>query len=98
MPRFNLIPLEEAKTKAASTGKRGEILKEYISYIQQLKEGQAGKLQVSPGERVGSVRRRLGSAAKLLEKGLAIKRVGDELYFWVQTPTKRRRGRPRKSP
>ncbi len=100
MPKFELGFVEEAMMKSA-TGKRAQIMKEYLSYIQQLKEGQAGKLQAAEGEKVAAIRRRLGIAAKAAGKELAIKRVEDEIYFWVKSQDKgrpRRRGRrPRKA-
>ncbi len=100
MPKFELVSVEEAMMKAA-TGKRAQIVNEYLSYIQQLKEGQAGRLQPAEGEKVAAVRRRLGIAAKAAGKELTIKRVGDEVYFWVKSQDKgrpRRRGRrPRKA-
>ena len=99
MPRFDLIPLGEAMLKSA-TGKRAQITQEYLGYIEQLKEGQAGRLQVAEGETIGAIRRRLGTAAKLAGKNLTIKRVGNEVYFWVEEEAapRRRRGRPRKNP
>lgn len=97
MPDFELISEAEAKIISA-TGKRAEITKEYLGYIGQLQEGQAGRLQAIEGETPGAVRRRLGAAAKLAEKDLVIKRAEDVIYFWLTPePAKspRRRGRPR---
>ncbi len=100
MPKFELVSLEEAMMRAA-TGKRAEVIREYLGYIQQLNEGEAGKLQPAEGEKVAAVRRRLGIAAKAASKELAIRRVGDEIYFWVKPPDKekpKRRGqKPRKA-
>ena len=97
MPKFDLISVEEAMMKSA-TGKRAQMAREYLGYVEQLKEGQAGRLQAAEGETVGAVRRRLGTAAKLAGKNLTIKRVGDEVYFWTaeEAAPRRRRGRPRK--
>lgn len=99
MPNFELVSLEEAMMKSA-TGRQAQIAKEYLNYVQQLKGGQAGKLQAAEGEKVAAIRRRLGIAAKLAGKDLTIKRVGDEIYFWVKSQgegSPRRRGRPRKT-
>ena len=99
MPNFELLPVEEAKMKSA-TGQRAQITREYLSYIDRLTRGQAGRLQVTEGERVGAIRRRLGAAATLANKELVIKRTGDEVFFWLRedgTGGARRRGRPRKS-
>ena len=100
MPNFDLVPLQEARLKTA-TGRRGQFLQEYADYIQQLPEGQAGKLQATENEKVSSVRRRLTVAATALGKKLTIKRMGDELYFWIETSQDekpRRRGRRRTTP
>ncbi len=100
MPTFDLVSLPEAQLKTA-TGRRGRFLQQYADYIQQLPEGQAGKLQATEDEKVFTVRRRLTVAATALEKKLTIKRMGDELYFWVETSQDekpRRRGRRSSAP
>lgn len=99
MPKFELVPLEEAEVSSA-TGKRAEIIREYMGYLEQLKDGQAGKLQVGEGETPAALRRRLGAAARLAGKELVIRRADDIVYFWVQPDGRRRRrgpGRPKKS-
>ena len=50
MPTFDLVPKNEAELKTAS-GKRAMIVNEYIEYLNQLQDGQAGRLQ--PVERRG---------------------------------------------
>lgn len=100
MPKFELVSVGEAMTRSA-TGKRARFMKEYLGYVQQLKEGEAGKLQPAEGEKVAAVRRRLVIAAKAAGKDLAIRRVGDDVYFWLKSQDKgrpKRRGRrPRKA-
>ena len=95
MPTFDQVPLQEAMTKT-STGKTAQVTQEYLGYLDQLAEGQAGRLQPGEGESVATVRRRLGVAAKLAGKDITIKRAGEEVYFWVQSqeprPRRRRRG------
>ncbi len=83
MPTFDQVPLQEALLKTA-TGKTAQITKEYLGYIEQLTEGQAGKLQPGEGESMATVRRRLGVAAKLSGKDIVIKRQGNEVYFWLE--------------
>ena len=100
MPRFQVMPVDEALMRASS-GKRALINREYLGYIERLGVGQAGHLEVSEGETVGAIRRRLGSAAKAAGKDLTIKRVGDAILFWVKGQesgtSPRRRGRPKKA-
>ncbi len=94
MPTFDQVPLQEAMLKTA-TGKTAQITQEYLGYIEQLTEGQAGRLQLGERETVATVRRRLGVAAKLSGKDITIKRQGNEVYFWVQQeprPRRQRRG------
>ena len=83
MPTFDQVPLQEAMLKTA-TGKTAQITQEYLGYIEQLPEDQAGRLQPDEGESVATVRRRLGVAAKLSGKDIIIKRQGNEVYFWEQ--------------
>ena len=92
-----------------ATGRTAWIKQEYLGYIEQLTEGQAGRLQPDEGqagrlqpdegESVATVRRRLGVAAKSSGKDITIKRQGNEVYFWVQPlyPTLRRQIRRSRS-
>ena len=83
-PTLNIVPIEKARGKSASAGKRAQILKEYRRYIDQLKSGEAGRLVAGAGETTATVRRRIGAAAGSAGKNLTIKRAGDEVYFWVE--------------
>ncbi len=94
MPIFDRVPLGEAKMKTAS-GKRAQIIAEYVRYIERLGDGEAGRLQAAEGEPITTVRRRLGAAARQLKKGLTIRRTGDEIYFWAEETRRRGRGRPK---
>ena len=94
MPIFDRVPLGEAKMKTTS-GKRAEIIAEYAGYIEQLGDGEAGRLQAAEGEPITTIRRRLGAAGRQLERELTIRRTGDEIYFWAEETRRRRRGRPR---
>ena len=99
MPRFEVISLAEAVRNSA-TGKRAQIAREYLSYIDRLAPGQAGKLQVTEGETIAAVRRRLGQAARVAGKDVVIKRVGEEVFFWAQLAgagVGKRRGRKPRS-
>ena len=92
MPIFDRVPLGEARMKTAS-GKRAQIIAEYVRFIEQLGDGEAGRLQAAEGEPITTVRRRLGAAARQLKKSLTIRRTGDEIYFWAEET--RGRGRPK---
>ena len=94
MPKFDRLPLGEAKMKSAS-GKRAQIIAEYVRYIEQLGDGEAGRLQAGEGEPITTVRRRLGAAARQLARSLTIRRTGDEIYFWAEETRRRGRGRPK---
>ena len=97
MPKLDIVPIEEARVKSASRGKRAQILQEYLGYIDQLESGQAGRLVASAGETTATVRRRLGDAARAAGHKLTIRRAGDEVYFWAEGRRagngRRRRGR-----
>ena len=89
-----VVPVTTGKMSTAS-GKRAQIIAEYVQYIEQLGDSEAGRLQASEGEPITTVRRRLGAAARQLEKSLTIRRTGDEIYFWAEEPRRRGRGRPK---
>lgn len=97
MPEFEVIPLTQAQIESKSA-RRQQAAREYLPYIEQLGQGQAGKLKLMEGEKLPAVRRRLADAAKLAGKNLTVKRAGDELYFWetVHATPRKRRGRPPK--
>ena len=94
MPRFDRVPLGEVRMRTAS-GKRAQIDAEYVGYIEQLGDGKTGRLQAAEGEPITTVRRRLGAAARQLEKSLTIRGTGGEIYFWAEETRRRRRGRSR---
>ena len=99
MAKFELMPLSTAQTQSA-TGKRAQIIREYLNYVEQLQAGQAGSLQAATGETLTAIRRRLTSAAKVAGKELVVRRAEDKVYFWLapnRPARKRGKGRPRKS-
>ena len=98
MPKLDIVPIEEARAKSASEGKRAQILQEYLGYIDRLKSGQAGRLVPGDGETVSTIRRRIGAAARAAGGKLTIRRAGDEVYFWAegQRAGNGRRGRGRR--
>ncbi len=67
MPGFELIPQNEAMLKS-TTGKRAQIIAEYVGYIDQLEKGRAGKFQVTEGETTAAIRRRLGAKPSWLAR------------------------------
>ena len=96
MPQFNSLSVGEAQARSA-TGKRAELLQEYMGYLNQVQPGGAGSLRVGPGETTQAIRRRLGAAAEAMGTHLTIRRTDDTIYFWVTEGNgRRRRGRPRK--
>ena len=84
MPKFELVPQVDAE-RISATGRRAEIMREYLGYVEQLGADQAGKLQATEGETPGAVRKRLGAAARLSGKDIVIKRAGEDVYFWVKS-------------
>ncbi len=92
MPIFDRVPLGEAKMKTPS-GKRAQIVAEYLRYIEQLGDDEAGRLQAAEGETIATVRWRLGAAAKQLDRNVTIRRTGDEVYFWAEEARRPRRAR-----
>ena len=92
MPTFTVISKEEAALYSA-TGKRAEIIRQYVGYIDEVSAGRSGVLELDEGETVVTVKRRLSTAAKAARKQVSIDRVANNtIYFSVK-----RRGRPRKT-
>jgi hypothetical protein len=81
MPEFTTVSVQEAQIRTIP-GRQGTFINEYADYIQQLPQGQAGKLTIGEDEKHTTVRRRLATAAKAMNITLIIKRSGTDLYFW----------------
>jgi len=99
MPEFTTVSVQEAQLRTVS-GRQANFINAYADYIQQLPQGQAGKLSIGEGEKHTAVRRRLVTAAKAMNIPLIVKRSGNELYFWredgeAEEPQRRRGRRPR---
>ena len=95
MPAFSIVSIGEARAKTA-TGKRAELLQEYVGYVQRVAPGEAGMLEAGEGETTQAIRRTLTAAAEVLGKNLEVRRSASAVYFWASEG--RRRGRPRKNP
>jgi hypothetical protein len=83
MPEFTTVSVTEAQFRTIP-GRQGRFMHEYADYIQQVPQGQAGKLRIGEQEKHTTVRRRLLVTAKALGIPFIIKRSGNDLYFWRQ--------------
>jgi hypothetical protein len=81
MPEFTTVSVQEAQLRAIP-GRQGKVITEFADYIQQLPQGQAGKLTIREGEKHTTVRRRLVTTAKAMNIPLIVKRSGNDIYFW----------------
>jgi hypothetical protein len=81
MPEFTTVSVTEAKLRTTS-GRQKTFLDDYVTYIQQLPKGQAGRLRIGESENPLTIRRRIGVAAQTLGINLIIKRSGNDVYFW----------------
>jgi hypothetical protein len=81
MPEFTTVSVQEAQIQTIP-GRQGQCINEYAEYIQQLPQGQAGKLSLGAGEKHTAIRRRLATTAKAMNINLIIKRSGNDLYIW----------------
>jgi hypothetical protein len=100
MPDLAIISLQEAQLRTLSS-RQAQYINEYATYLQQLGEGQAGKLHVYEDEKPLTIRRRLTVTAQMLGISLTIKRSGEDIYFWSEgreeaQPRPRRGGRRRR--
>jgi hypothetical protein len=86
MPEFAIVSEKEAKIRTMP-GRQGKFINEYADYIQQLPQGQAGKLRPAENENPATLRRRLVAAGRALDTQLVIKRSGTDVYFWKEGQT-----------
>ena len=82
MPTFEFLSVRDAHLELALKGGRGEVLREYMGYIEQLDPERAGRLTAQDGETTAAIRRRLGAAAHLMGRSLVVTRDGRVVYFW----------------
>ena len=90
MPNFEVLSQNEAQMQSA-TGKRAQVMREYLGYIERLGTREAGRLTASEGETTAAIGRRLGAAAKLAGQNLVMRRSGDGVLFWHQGGRRRER-------
>ena len=57
MPTIEVVSLQDAQLELSLAGKRGEIMRQYMDYVEQLETGQAGKLIPGEGEATAAIRR-----------------------------------------
>jgi hypothetical protein len=86
MPEFTTVSVKEAQLRTIP-GRQGKFLGEYADYIQQLPQGQAGRLSIGESEKQTTIRRRLVTTAKALGMNMIVKRSGNDLYFWREDGT-----------
>ena len=97
MPKLDVLSMDQALLNSA-TGKRAQILREYIAIIEQVPAGQAGRLAISTGETLSMIKRRVGAAAKQTGQALVIRSTDEYVFFWKDiNNSQRRRGRPPKN-
>lgn len=84
MPAFEVLSRHEAIMRS-DTGKRSQVIREYVQYIERLAQNQAGRITPSPGETMATIRRRLESAIQATGKNMQIKRTGAEICFGKTT-------------
>jgi hypothetical protein len=83
MPEFTTVSVTEAQLWTIP-GRQGSFMNEYVDYIQQVPQGQAGKLHPVENEKPTTLQRRLVIAAQVLGINLVIKRSGEDVYFWSE--------------
>ena len=76
MPTLELVSRQQAQLELSLSGKRGAMMRQYMEYINQLESDGAGRLTPDEGETTAALRRRLGTAAKLLGKNIVTARQG----------------------
>ena len=84
MPTFRPLSTEEVAALQKSRG-RAIDLSEYRQFLEELEPGDGGEITLTPGEQKRTVKRRLTTAAKQMNKSVRYRRSeGDVLRFEVQ--------------
>lgn len=83
MPTVEYVNLDEMLPARAlrKESQRLQVRAEYEGYIAGLAPGQAGKLVLDKGDKFSTIRDRLRSAARRLDKRIQIRRKADIVYF-----------------
>ena len=89
MPQFSSTTIEEAQ-RLTGGGKREKDLAAYLESVNGLAAGTAGKVVPVEGERLATVRRRLGDAVRRSGRDIEIRRTDDAVYYWVKAGRRRR--------
>jgi hypothetical protein len=85
MPTFRRLSAEEIAAMRQPRG-RSIDLTEYRQFLQDLAPGDGGEIALGPDEQTRTVKRRLTTAAKQLNKNVRYRRSdGDVLRFEVQS-------------
>lgn len=83
MAEFTVIKDTEAPRPARQTGRLAARMREYEHYVQQVKQGQAGKLVPAKGETPRAIAMRVSRAAKRLGKSANTWVKDGVVYFTV---------------
>ena len=97
-PELEKISIIEAKKMRKKITKQAKILQEYIKYINDVSETEAGKFKVEDNVEAFRVRSRILRAARELEVDVVVKKFGLEIVFYKgkRTVRKRKRGSKQK--
>ncbi|MBX6773029.1 MAG: hypothetical protein IRY83_14970, partial [Chloroflexi bacterium] len=84
MPEFKSVLSPEELMKRRSARSARVDLTPYLEYLQNIKPGYAGDLEILPGEKKSTIKRRVTMAANRLGKTIRYLRSGEnELIFEV---------------
>jgi hypothetical protein len=87
MPDFQKLSREEieALTPGKRPSQRARIREEYQSFLRDIEPGEGGEVRIAEGENRTTIRNRLKSAAKALDKKITFLRTrGDILRFRIE--------------
>ena len=83
-PRFTKIPIGEALALRKPVGS-SKVLEEYKKYIVSLGSKEAGKFEVSSDKEGQMLRTRIIRSAKALGLDVTVKKINNEILFWLNT-------------
>lgn len=85
MAKVDFVPVDQAKLLTRRLSPRELVLEEYKGYVEKLTSETAGRLSMEENDRPATIRNRLLRAAKALGKEIEIRRVKNEIFFWLKS-------------
>jgi hypothetical protein len=82
IPKLTKLTPSEAKSKKRKRRVKGTIAKKHMADIMKLGPDETGRYWVKDDKEAAMYRNRIMRAAKALDKGVEVEKIGHDLLFW----------------